>query len=123
MAGGRVRTGVGAALRSVPAGVEAALYGLRVEDSDAYGAAVRLSVSTHIGLVSLHGLGPWNRAGPVAAVGRGGRPAAAALAAAGGWAVRGRQVTTSGSKGDTIRNLVCSMPGGDADEFQVPAPT
>ena len=108
--------GLKEAHREVPVGEDGALYGLYVDDDDIFGGLMTVTVIAQLGMVSLNGLGPWHRS-------------AAARASFDenildgvGLEVRGRQVSISKEKGFYSRHLICTWPGGFADEFVVQGP-
>ena len=104
------------AIREVPLGEEGAIYGLYVDDDDVFGGRLTVTIVAEIGAVSLRGLGPWSRS-------------AAARASFDdnildgvGLQIRGRQITMVKEKGFYTRSLICTRPGGFADEFLVQGP-
>jgi len=103
-------------LREVPVGEDGAIYGLYVDDDDVFGGLMTVTIVAELGGVSLRGLGPWHRSAAARA------SFDENLLDGVGLEVRGRQVTMTKEKGFYIRNLICTWPGGFADEFVVQGP-
>lgn len=108
--------GLKEAHREVPVGEDGALYGLYVDDDDIFGGLMTVTIVAERGMISLNGLGPWHRS-------------AAARASFDdnildgvGLEVRGRQVSMMKEKGFYTRQVICTWPGGFADEFLVQGP-
>jgi len=102
--------------REVPAGEEGAIYGLYVDDDDIFGGLMTVTIVAELGMVSLHSLGPWHRSAAARA------SFDANLLDGIGLQIRGQQVTIATEKGFSTRNLICTWPGGFADEFVVQGP-
>jgi hypothetical protein len=108
--------GTNSAFRQVPAGQEGGIYGLYLSDSDAFGGLLTVTITAQLGVVSLHGLGPWQRAAASQAAFNANIEDGAAEA------IRGRQMALAEEKGSAARHVLCSAPGGYADEFMVEGP-
>jgi hypothetical protein len=108
--------GTNSAFRQVPAGQEGGIYGLYLSDSDAFGGLLTVTITAQLGVVSLHGLGPWQRAAASQAAFNANIEDGAAKA------IRGRQIALAEEKGSATRHVLCSAPGGYADEFMVEGP-
>ena len=108
--------GTNSAFRQVPAGQEGGIYGLYVSDTDAFGGLLTVTITAQLGVVSLHGLGPWQRAAASQAAFNANIEDGAAEA------IRGRQIALAEEKGSATRHVLCSAAGGYADEFMVEGP-
>ena len=102
--------------RVVPLGLEAALHGLQIDDHDAYDGALRVCAVAEFGLMSLRGMGPWNRGDAAERAWYDDVKEAESLA------VEGRQISLAFDKGIVKRDVVCVQPGGFADEYHVEGP-
>lgn len=99
--------------RTVPMGLEAALHGLQIDDPDSFDGQIRVCAVVDLGLISVHGLGPWSRGNAAERAYRKGLEDASEIT------VEGRQITTMRERGAYTRNLICVTPGGFGDEYQV----
>ncbi|KAJ1484989.1 hypothetical protein T484DRAFT_1893330, partial [Baffinella frigidus] len=108
-----------AASREVPLGVELALHGVYLEDSDALDGLMQVTITAEAGVLSLHGLGPWHAGGA-------GRTSfeenVRRHADETEFEVWGQQLTTWTVRGYTTRNVLCTTAGGFSDEFQIEGP-
>ncbi|EKX51148.1 hypothetical protein GUITHDRAFT_103068 [Guillardia theta CCMP2712] len=103
------------ASRKVPLGTETAIFGLHVEDEDVYEGYLTVTVSSLLGKVSVHGFGSWLDSHPPSAAGKAGEEGDAE------W-ISGRQITSAEERGSFTRDVLCSLPGGFADEYRVQGP-